>query len=68
MMWWALISLSQIVSGWIIRYFGMPAKESGERFAYVLTSEKFGPGSWRTDSQSDVVPDNDVVVRYRERG
>jgi hypothetical protein len=66
--WWALISVFQIVSGWIIQYFGKSAKESGERHAYVLTSEIYAPGSWRLDSVCEIVPDNDILVQYRERG
>jgi hypothetical protein len=66
--WWALISVFQIVSGWIIQYFGRPAKESGERHAYALTSEAFPPGSWRVDKMSNIVPDNDILLQYRENG
>ncbi|KAH8695816.1 hypothetical protein GQ44DRAFT_744502 [Phaeosphaeriaceae sp. PMI808] len=65
---WALISFFQIVSGWIIRYFGKPVKESGERHAYALTNDKFVSGSWRISHLSEVVPDNDVLVGYQERG
>ncbi|KAF1948162.1 hypothetical protein CC80DRAFT_486539 [Byssothecium circinans] len=66
--WWAFISFVQIVSGWIIKYFGMAAKESGERHAYELTNDKFVPGSWRVNHLNDVVPDNQVLVQYREDG
>ena len=66
--WWAFVSVMQIVSGWIIKYFGMAAKESGERHAYELTSDKFGPGSWRVSHLNDIVPDNKVLVEYRESG
>lgn len=58
----------QVVSGWIIRNFGMAVKESGERHAYELTSDKFVPGSWRVNHLNKVVPDNDVLVQYRENG
>lgn len=65
---WVVVSVLQIVSGWVIRYFGMAAKESGERHAYELTSDEFAPGSWRVSRHSDVVPDKDVLVQYREGG
>jgi hypothetical protein len=58
----------QIVSGWIIRYFGMAAKESGERNAFHLTSDTFGPGSWRMNRLSEIVPDNNVLKKYQNRG
>lgn len=66
--WWAFVSVLQVVSGWIIRYFGMAAKESGERHAYELTTDKIVPGSWRVNQLSEIVPDNDVLVQYRESG
>ena len=67
--WWALLSILQIVSGWVIHLFGMPAKESGERHAFMLTDEAYGtPGSWKTNMLSEVVPDNEVLKRYREDG
>jgi hypothetical protein len=66
--WWALISFVQIVSGWIINYFGMAASESGERHAYELTSDKFVQGSWRVNHLNDLVPYNAILVQYRESG
>lgn len=65
---WILLSFVQIVSGWVIRYFGMNIKESGERHAFHLTSDSFEPGSWRLDRHSNVVPDNDVLRDYENRG
>ncbi|ROW00363.1 hypothetical protein VMCG_07240 [Cytospora schulzeri] len=68
LLWWAFLSVMQIVSGWVIRYFGMNIRESGERHAFHLTSDTYQPGSWRIDSQSDVVPDNDTLRGYHSRG
>lgn len=62
------LSLVQIVSGWIIRYFGMNIKESGERHAFHLTSDSFEPGSWKVDRHSNVIPDNNVLRDYHSRG
>ncbi|CAI6341283.1 unnamed protein product [Periconia digitata] len=66
--WWALISTFQIVSGWIITCFGMSAKESGERHAYELTNDNFVAGSWRVNRLNEIVPDNQVLIDYREGG
>ncbi|KUJ09016.1 uncharacterized protein LY89DRAFT_701536 [Mollisia scopiformis] len=66
--WWAFISVMQIVSGWMIRNFGMAAKESGERFAFLLISDTLSPGSWRTTRLSDTVPENNILKEYHERG
>lgn len=65
---WALTSLFQIISGWIIKHFGMATKESGERHAYELKSDHFVPGSWRVSRLNEVVPDNQILVIYRESG
>ncbi|KAJ4420380.1 hypothetical protein N0V82_004369 [Gnomoniopsis sp. IMI 355080] len=66
--WWAFLSVLQVVSGWIMRYFGMNIAESGERHAFHLTSDDFHAGSWRISQHSDVVPDNDVLKDYKRRG
>lgn len=65
---WVFLSFVQIVSGWVIRYFGMNIKESGERHAFHLTSSSFQPGSWRVDRHSNVVPANDVLRDYHSHG
>lgn len=62
------MSLLQIVSRWIIKYFGMAARESGERHAYELTSDRSVPGSWRVDRLNEIVPDKQVLIDYRENG
>ena len=66
--WWAFLSVMQVVSGWIILCIGMALKESGERQAFYLTSNSYQPGSWRTNKINDVVPDNVVLNEYKERG
>jgi hypothetical protein len=62
------MSLLQVISGWVIRTFGMAVNESGERYAFLLTSDTVDVGSWRTNKLSDVVPDNGVLKEYEERG
>jgi len=53
------------VSGCIIRYFGLAVNESGEIYAYELTSDKFVPSSWRISHLNDVVSDSDVLVKVQ---
>lgn len=65
---WALLSFVQIISGWVIRYFGMNINESGERHAFHLTSDNFEPGSWRIDRHSHIAPDNDALQDYLSHG
>jgi hypothetical protein len=68
LLWWAFVSVMQVVSGWIIRYFGFTLQESGERHAFHLTSGDFMPGSWRTNKYNDIVPDNVALKHYQEHG
>jgi len=67
-LWWVFVSIMQIVSGWIIVYFGMSVEESGERHAYYLTSDTYEPGSWSADRFNDVQPDNTTLRRYKDHG
>lgn len=50
--------------------FGTTPEECGERQAYHLTSDQFGPGAWRIDNSSEVVaaPAGDVFEKYRDSG
>ncbi|KAF2177268.1 hypothetical protein K469DRAFT_677524 [Zopfia rhizophila CBS 207.26] len=49
--------------------FGMSAADCGARQAFLLTSEKYGPGeAWRIDQRSDSVATSGVLEEYRERG
>lgn len=68
LLWWAFISIMQVVSGWIIYYFGMNVLESGQRHAYHLTSDTFQPGSWQINKHSVTVPPNGVLKKYQDEG
>ncbi len=45
---------------------GMEVEESGERQAFHLTTDKYGPGMWRINSSSEPVSAPGVLERYRE--
>ena len=67
-LWWAFLSVMQVVSGWIIRFFGMKLEESSERNAYHLTNDDmYKPGSWQLFRDSDINEDNKVVQGYQAR-
>ena len=68
MLRWAFLCVMQVVSGWIIRYFGMSLSESGERNAFYLTSDKFMPGSWQTNRYNDIISPNSALKYYQEGG
>ena len=46
--------------------FGMEVKECGERQAFHLTTDRYGPGMWRINSASEPVSAPGVLERYRE--
>lgn len=49
--------------------FGMSAADCGARQAFLLTSDKYGPGEpWRIDQHSEAVTTPGVLASYRERG
>lgn len=50
--------------------FGISPEECGERQAYHLTSDKFGPGSQRIDDSSEIVSAHagGVFEKYRDSG
>ena len=64
---WALVSKFQVVSGWTIRWFGISAKEAGQRHVYLLTIDRFVPGSWRVDRNTDIAENNETLKTYQER-
>lgn len=45
---------------------GMEVEESGERQAFHLTTDRYGPGMWRINSSSEPVSAPGVLERYRE--
>lgn len=57
----------QIVSGWVITHFGKSLEESGERHAFYLTSDKYGPGFQLADKSNDVQSPNEALKYYQER-
>ncbi|KAF2107992.1 hypothetical protein BDV96DRAFT_692962 [Lophiotrema nucula] len=49
--------------------FGMSAADCGARQAFLLTSDKYGPGvAWRIDQKSESVTKAGVLDAYREQG
>ena len=52
----------------VMLIFGMSAEASGERQAFHLTSDTYGPGAWRIGSLSEQVSAPGVLEQYKERG
>jgi hypothetical protein len=68
--WRIILPLIQGFAGVLYWILAIPAEESGERQAFHLTSDGFGPGAWRIDPSSERVPysGKGVVEQYVERG
>ena len=47
---------------------GITPEESGQRHAYLLTSDVYGTGAWRIVSTCDEAPPSDVIENYRKAG
>lgn len=47
---------------------GISVEESGERQAFYLTNDEYGPGVWRVNASSDVITAPGVLEQYKERG
>ena len=45
---------------------GMPVEECGERQAFLLMTDRYGPGAWRINSSSEQISVPGVLKRYRE--
>jgi hypothetical protein len=70
LVWRIILPLIQGLAGILYWMFAISSEESGERQAFHLTSDDFGPGAWRINSSSEKVPMSPkcVVEQYVERG
>jgi hypothetical protein len=49
--------------------FGASVSDCGARQAFLLTSDRFGPGAvWRIDQNSEPAGDSALLKKYREAG
>ena len=52
----------------IMKFFAISTEDSGERQAFQLTSDRYGPGAWRIDHKCEQISAPGVLEQYRERG
>jgi len=53
---------------WLLQLvLGVSPEESGERQAFNLTSDRYGPGAWRISQLSEEALGGEVMEQYRER-
>jgi hypothetical protein len=69
-MWKIALPVIKSLAGFMYWMIGISVEDSGERQAFHLTSEGFGPGAWRVDPYSEIIPAHakGVVEGYVERG
>ena len=66
MIWRLLLVMIRGLAAMAMLLFGMSTEASGERQAFLLTSDSYRPGVWRINPSSDRVSAPGVLQRYRE--
>ena len=68
LLWRVTLASIRGLAAMAMLFVGMEVEESGERQAFHLTTDSFGPGMWRIDPSSEPVSAPGVLERYREGG
>ena len=68
MVWRVMLAVIRSVVGVLMCMMGMSVEESGERQAFLLTTQSFGTGAWRVGAECEVVAKEGVLAGYREGG
>lgn len=66
MVWRITLALIRGLVAMLMLCVGMPVDECGERQAFLLTTDRYGPGAWRIDSSSELASTSGVLERYRQ--
>ena len=64
--WMAVVAAIRGIVAVMMLCVGMEVEECGERQAFLLTTDRYGPGAWRINSSSEQVSAPGVLKRYRE--
>jgi hypothetical protein len=67
--WKIALPVIQSLAGFMYWMIGTSVEDSGERQAFHLTSDIFGPGAWRIDPYSEIIPADakGVIEGYLEQ-
>ena len=65
-LWKVTLASIRALAAVVMLCVGMEVEESGERQAFHLTADRYGPGMWRIDPSSEPVSAPGVLERYRE--
>jgi hypothetical protein len=68
--WKFALPVIRSLAGFMYWIIGTSVEDSGERQAFHLTSDIFGPGAWRIDPYSEIIPADakGVIEGYLEQG
>ena len=66
LVWRVTLVLIRGLVAMVMLCFGMEVEECGERQAFHLTTDRYGPGMWRINPSSEPVSAPGVLERYRE--
>lgn len=66
LLWRVTLASIRVLVAMLMLCVGMEVKECGERQAFHLTTDRYGPGMWRINSSSEPVFAAGVLDRYRE--
>ena len=66
LLWRVTLASIRGLAAMVMLCFGMEVKECGERQAFNLTTDRYGPGMWRINPSSEPVSAPGVLERYRE--
>ena len=64
--WRVILATIRGIIAVVMLCVGMEVEECGERQAFLLTTDRYGPGAWRINSSSERVFTPGVLQRYRE--
>lgn len=68
LLWTITLALIRYVVAIMMLIMGFTPEESGERHAFLLTIDKFGPGAWLINEKCEESPAPAALQRYRETG
>lgn len=66
--WKITLTLIRTVVAIMMLIMGFTTEESGERHAFLLTTDKFSPGAWLINQKCEESPAPAALQRYRETG
>ncbi|KAK5997602.1 Oxidoreductase lepF [Cladobotryum mycophilum] len=64
LLWRSFLWFIRNLAGTLALLFGVSAKECGQRQAFHLISDRFGPGAWRLDHVSEEAPETSALKNY----